>query len=138
MELMLQTTQEVATMNNPEKAQFFAYRDADPLAPAPGVEIRAVFGTGCSVNLVRLAPDALLPLHSHPHEQVGLVLEGVQILTVDGTDHHLGVHEAYVLPGDVEHAGRGGPEGCLVLDVFVPTRDDYRAAAAPPMTTKTS
>ena len=112
--------------------QFFDYADGEALVPVPGIEMRAVFGTGCSVNLVRLAPGALLPAHSHPHEQVGVVLEGVQVLIVDGTEHRVGVHEAYVLPGGIEHAGRGGPDGCTVLDIFVPVRDDYRSAAVPP------
>ena len=71
-------------------------------------------------------------MHSHPHEQIGVVLEGVQVLIVGGREHHLGVNEAYVVPGGVEHGGRGGPEGCRVLDVFVPGREDYRSAAAPP------
>jgi hypothetical protein len=48
-------------------------------------------------------------VHSHPHEQIGLVLEGVQVLIVGGREHQLGVNEAYVVPGGVEHGGRGRP-----------------------------
>jgi quercetin dioxygenase-like cupin family protein len=118
-------------MSDPSQVQFFSYDDADALHPVPGIEMRAVFGAGASVNLVHLASGAELPLHSHPHEQIGVVLEGVQVLIVDGQEHHLGVNEAYVMPGGVEHGGRGGPDGCRVLDVFVPGREDYRSAAAP-------
>jgi hypothetical protein len=38
----------------------------------------------------------------------------------------LGVDDAYAIPGDVPHSGRAGPEGCTVLDVFQPVREEYR------------
>ena len=67
-----------------------------------------------------------MPLHSHPHEQLGLVLRGMQALVVDGVAHELGPMEGYVLPGGVEHSAYCGPDGALVLDVFSPVREDYR------------
>jgi quercetin dioxygenase-like cupin family protein len=36
------------------------------------VSARALFGERAMLNLVELAPDALVALHSHPHEQLGL------------------------------------------------------------------
>jgi hypothetical protein len=36
---------------------------------------------------------------------------------------------AYVVPGGVEHSGRTGPEGVLVVESFAPVREDYVAAA---------
>ena len=67
-----------------------------------------------------------MPLHSHPHEQLGIVLEGMQALVVESVTHELGPFEAYVLPGGVEHSAHCGPDGALVLDVFTPVREDYR------------
>jgi unsaturated pyranuronate lyase len=90
-----------------------------------GVTGRPLFGEGAMVNLVRFEPGATVPEHSHPHEQLGLVLEGMQALVVDGVAHELGPLEAYVLPGGVEHSAYCGPEGALVLDVFTPVREDY-------------
>jgi quercetin dioxygenase-like cupin family protein len=114
-----------------DKATFFRLSEAEPLLPSAGVEMRAVFGAGASLSRVRLEPDAMVDLHSHPHEQIGIVTEGIEILIIDGVEHEVGVDEAYVIPGGIPHAGRGGPEGCTVLDIFVPTREEYRAAAAP-------
>jgi quercetin dioxygenase-like cupin family protein len=113
------------------RVSFFRLGEAEPAAPFEGIEMRGVFGAGACLNVVRLAPDAELPMHSHPHEQIGMVLEGVEILMVGDVEHRVGPHEAYVVPGGVEHGGRGGPDGCIVVDVFVPAREDYRAAAAP-------
>ena len=93
---------------------------------AAGVSARPLFGEGAMLNLIRFDPGATVPLHSHEHEQLGIVLEGVQVLIVDGTEHALESMQGYVLPGGVEHSAYCGPEGALVLDVFRPVREDYR------------
>ena len=92
---------------------------------AAGVSGRPLFGAEAMLNLIRFEPGATVPLHSHPHEQLGVVLEGMQALVVDGVAHELGPLEAYVLPGGVEHSAYCGPDGALVLDMFTPIRDDY-------------
>ena len=81
------------------------------------------------LNLVDLAPDALVPRHSHPHEQLGLVLRGELNLVVAGEEHQLREMDAYTLPGELAHEAQAGPQGALVLDVFQPVREDYREAA---------
>jgi quercetin dioxygenase-like cupin family protein len=78
------------------------------------------------INLIEFEPNAVVPRHSHPHEQLGLVLRGMQALVVDGIAHELGPMECYVVPGGVEHSAYCGREGATVLDVFVPVREDYR------------
>lgn len=114
-----------------DTVSFFRLDEAAPASPFEGIEMRGVFGAGASLNVVRLAADAVLPMHSHPHEQIGIVLEGLEVLMVGGAEHLVGPYEAYVVPGGVVHGGRGGPDGCVVIDVFVPGREDYRSAAAP-------
>jgi quercetin dioxygenase-like cupin family protein len=92
---------------------------------AAGVTGQPLFGERAMLNLIRFEPGATVPLHSHPHEQLGLVLEGMQALVVAGVARELGPFEAYVLPGGVEHSAYCGPEGALVLDVFSPPREEY-------------
>ena len=87
-----------------------------------------LFGDGAMLNLIEFEPGATVPLHSHPHEQLGIVLRGMQALVVDGVARELGPLEGYVLPGGVEHSAYCGPEGALVLDVFAPVREDYLRA----------
>ena len=91
---------------------------------AEGVSGQPLFGEGAMLNLIRFEPSATVPLHSHPHEQLGIVLEGMQALIVEGEAHELGPLEAYVSPGGVEHSAYCGPEGSLVLDVLRPVRED--------------
>src|SRR4051812_32844311 len=102
--------------------QFVDFADVREFELAAGVKGRPLFGEGAMLNLIEFEPGATVPLHSHEHEQLGFVLQGVQVLIVDGTEHALGPMQGYVLPGGVEHSAYCGPEGALVLDVFRPVR----------------
>lgn len=95
--------------------------------PVPGVLMRCLVGDGAMLNLVDLEPGAEVGLHSHPHEQLGYVISGLIVMTIDGVDYPLEPGQAYRIPGGVEHAGTSGPDGCRVLDIFQPVRDDYVA-----------
>ena len=106
--------------------QFVRFDDVRSFELAAGVSGRPLFGEGAMINLIEFEPDAVVPLHSHPHEQLGIVLRGVQVLIVDGVEHTLGPMDGYALPGGVEHGARAGPEGATVIDVFQPVREDYR------------
>jgi quercetin dioxygenase-like cupin family protein len=106
--------------------QFIRFDDVRSFELAPGVNGRPLFGEGAMLNLIEFDPGAIVPLHSHEHEQLGIVLRGMQALVVDGVTHELGPLDGYVLPGGVEHSAHCGPDGALVLDVFRPVREDYR------------
>ena len=109
--------------------QFISLATADPFQLTDGVTAKALFGEGAMINLVELEPGAVVTLHSHPHEQLGVILRGSMNLVVEGIDHVLEEMDAYSLPGGVAHEGIAGPQGALVLDVFQPVREDYRQAA---------
>jgi quercetin dioxygenase-like cupin family protein len=96
---------------------------------APGAIARALFGERGMLNVVVLEPGAEVTLHSHPHEQLGLVMGGSMTMVVGGHTRECGPMDAYAVPGDIEHGGTAGPEGATVLDVFVPVREDYRERA---------
>lgn len=103
-------------------------RASDPLELAAGVTMRPLFGEGAMLNLLEFEPGGGVGTHSHPHEQLGHVLEGELVLTIDSVEHRLGPGDAYQIPGGVEHSARS--EGaCLVMDVFQPVREDYRERA---------
>jgi quercetin dioxygenase-like cupin family protein len=107
--------------------QFVKLDDLPALALADGVVGRPLFGAGALINVIEFEPGAVVPPHSHPHEQLGICLRGVQVLVVDGVEHPIGPMEGYVLPGGVEHGAHCGPEGATVIDVFQPVREDYLA-----------
>lgn len=104
--------------------------DQAPIELVPGVSMRPLFGEGAMLNLLAFEPGAEVAAHSHPHEQLGHVLEGELELTIAGEAHVLSPGDAYQIPGGTEHAARS-EQGCLVIDVFHPVREDYRARASP-------
>jgi len=106
--------------------QFVSFDDVSPFVLAEGVTGRPLFGEGAMLALIDLGPGAVVPVHSHEHEQLGFVLAGTLVLVVAGVEHALGPKDGYVLPGGVEHAAHCGPEGATVLDVFRPVREDFR------------
>ena len=106
--------------------QFVHFPDVKAFELAAGVTGRPLFGDGAMLNVIEFEPGATVPLHSHEHEQLGLVLQGMQALVIGGTPREMGPMDGYVIPGGVEHSAYCGPEGALVLDVFRPVREDYR------------
>ncbi len=106
--------------------QFVRFDRVRPFELVEGVTGRPLFGEGAMLNLIEFEPGSTVPLHTHEHEQLGIVLRGMQAIVVNGVAHELGPMEGYVLPGGIPHSAHCGPEGALVLDIFRPVREDYR------------
>ncbi len=75
-----------------------------------------------------VAPGALLPDHSHPHEQVVNIIAGEFELTIDGQTRQLGPGHVAIIPPHARHSGRA-ITSCRIIDAFYPVREDYRTAA---------
>ncbi|MFW6075507.1 MAG: cupin domain-containing protein [Chloroflexota bacterium] len=114
----------------PADTGFYRVDDLPGFMPLPGVQMNLLTGSRTMVNWVRINPGGEVPEHSHPHEQLGLVLEGEIVMTISGESKRCQPGDCYIIAGGVIHSGAAGPNGCLVLDVFSPPRDDYRQAAS--------
>jgi quercetin dioxygenase-like cupin family protein len=73
---------------------------------------------------------AILPEHSHMHEQVVHVYEGELEVTVDGKTTVLRGGSVGVIPPHAVHSGRALTD-CKVMDAFYPLREDYMQGGAP-------
>lgn len=93
---------------------------------APGVTAKIASGEKLMFSLVALEPNAVVPEHSHPHEQMGMLVSGILELTVAGTLQVLSGNEIYLVPGGVPHKAVAGPAGAVALDAFAPPREEYR------------
>ena len=109
----------------PIEPQFVTFENVREFELAAGVTGRPLFAEHAMLNLLAFEPGAVVPLHSHPHEQLGIVIRGEKVLVVGGVEHRLGPLDGYAIPGGVEHSAHCGPDGALVLDVFCPVREDY-------------
>ncbi len=68
---------------------------------------------------------AILPEHSHIHEQSTQVIEGKLELVIDGVSTVLEPGMIANIPSNVIHSGKA-LTNCKVTDVFSPTREDYK------------
>ena len=93
---------------------------------APGVMLRTMWGDKLMMSMVEVAPKAVVPNHTHPHEQAGLVLQGEFEFTIGGETKWVRPGDAYVIPGGVEHSLVGSDGWSLVLDIFSPPREEYK------------
>jgi len=91
----------------------------------PGVHIYTASGSAMMLSLVEFDPGAVVPEHQHPHEQVGVLLEGELHFTIGGQERTLGPGEMWRIPGGVPHRAAAGDAPVRALDVFHPVREDY-------------
>jgi quercetin dioxygenase-like cupin family protein len=92
----------------------------------PGVEIVTCACEKMMMSYVELQPGAIVAEHSHPHEQVGMILEGRAQFFIGGEEKVLGKGDMYRIPGNVKHRVVALEELVKVLDIFHPVREDYR------------
>jgi quercetin dioxygenase-like cupin family protein len=103
-------------------------KDQDPktFTPEPGMR-RQVLANTDQLMLIRhfFEADWVGARHSHPHHQLVYVVSGaIRVEVGDKTfDAHAG--DSFIVDGGVEHQARA-LETSEVLDVFTPTREDYR------------
>ncbi|HEY4310308.1 MAG TPA: cupin domain-containing protein [Pirellulales bacterium] len=92
----------------------------------PGVQIFTTHGDHVMLSLVEFEPHAVVEDHSHPHEQMGFMLEGEAEFVVGGERKIVRAGEMWRIPGGVVHKVIAGDKPVKALDVFYPIRDDYR------------
>jgi quercetin dioxygenase-like cupin family protein len=91
----------------------------------PGVEILTNAGTNLMLSVVRFEPRSVVADHSHPHEQMGILLEGRLEFTIGDVTRILGPGDMWRIPSGVRHRVRALDAPVLALDVFHPIREDY-------------
>jgi len=91
----------------------------------PGVTIQTCAAKEMMLSFVDIAPGAIVEEHSHPHEQVGMVIRGRARFEIGGEVRVLGPGDMYRIPGGVKHRVVALDEPVQALDIFNPIREDY-------------
>ncbi len=102
-------------------------RNLDAIRPRehfPGFSGQMLHTDHVTLAYWTIAEGAVLPEHSHPHEQVVNMFSGEMELTVSGETMRLRAGDVFAIPGGAPHSGRALTE-VKVLDVFSPVREDY-------------
>jgi quercetin dioxygenase-like cupin family protein len=77
---------------------------------------------------IAMEPGAIVAEHSHVNEQLGVVVEGSVSITSAGETREMVVGDAYVVPTGLAHSGVAGADGVLLVETFVPIREEYAKA----------
>ena len=103
---------------------FFQISDIEPFEILPGLRIRAPFGQNLMLSYLEFDRDAVVPFHSHPHEQVVYVIQGHLKITCGQTTFDARAGDSFLVRGGVQH-GACAVEESAVVDIFTPCREDY-------------
>lgn len=112
---------------------FFNLDEIEALELIPGVKFRFISGDKGMMSFVYFEPGAIVPLHSHPHEQMGTVLEGEMLFYLGSMNPEdakiLKAGDVYIAPGGVPHSATSAhpDKPLLAVDFFSPPREDYIA-----------
>jgi quercetin dioxygenase-like cupin family protein len=90
------------------------------------VEIATTWGDAMMLSVVQFEPRAVVEPHSHPHEQMGVLVEGELEFTIGGQTRRLRPGAMWRIPGGVVHSAVAGDAPVRAIDVFHPIRDDYK------------
>lgn len=91
-----------------------------------GVNIFTTHGEHSMLSLVEFEPRSVVQEHSHPHEQMGMLLEGELEFIIGGQSHKVLPGMMWRIPGGVKHSAIAGSAGAKALDTFYPIREDYK------------
>lgn len=101
--------------------------DARYLAVLDGIERKTlVYGKNTLMTEFRLREGAILPRHSHEHEQTGYLVKGRLRLTIGTEEYDAQAGDSWSIPGGVQH-GADILEDSIAIEVFSPVREDYLA-----------
>jgi quercetin dioxygenase-like cupin family protein len=101
-------------------------KDADPILMLPGL-IRRTLAQTESIMLCEFTFEAHveIPIHTHPNQQVGYLVEGRVQMTIDGEKFILIKGDSYSAPANIPH-GVYTLEPSIIVDAFFPPREDYK------------
>jgi len=90
-----------------------------------GYKVRFVHTANATLPFWEVEKGAILPMHSHIHEQTTQVLEGKYELTIGGETKIYTNGFVAVIPSNVTHGGVALTD-CKLFDIFCPVREDYK------------
>ncbi len=104
---------------------FIPHSEIPGRVPMAGFHGRFLHTERVTIVYWDIEEGAVLPEHSHPHEQITHILSGRFEMTISGETRTFGPELVAVIPGNAVHSGRAITR-CTALDVFQPVREDYK------------
>jgi quercetin dioxygenase-like cupin family protein len=92
---------------------------------AEGIARQMIWGERLMVCRLRFAPKVVTAVHSHPHEQITLVVAGRVLFTIEDQVREVGAGDVLHFPPGVRHGATMLDEEVVLIDIFSPIREDF-------------
>ena len=93
-------------------------------ALSPLIGRKMIHGRNVTVARIRLRKGAVVPLHSHPNEQISMVESGALRFVIGGEERIARAGDTLVIPPEAPHMVEA-LEDSLAVDLFSPPREDW-------------
>ncbi len=104
---------------------FFNEKDLKAKQILEGITLRAVSGDKTMMTFFEFEPNAVIPSHKHPHEQITYVIEGEMEFTVEEDTRILKNGAGVVILSNQEHSAKILNKPAKAVDAWYPIREDY-------------
>lgn len=104
---------------------FIDINSVPPISPVPGCRMRTPHGQHLMLSYLEMDAGAEVPLHSHPHEQGGILISGRLRLSIGDETRVVEPGAMFIIPPHTPHRAVALDGPVVVLDVFSPVREDY-------------
>ena len=92
---------------------------------AEGIRRQMVVGENVMVCRFTFDPFVVTDVHSHPHEQMTLVMRGKVRFTIDGLTVIAAPGDVLHFPPHNQHGATMLDEEVVLIDIFSPIREDF-------------
>jgi quercetin dioxygenase-like cupin family protein len=108
---------------------FLDIKDAPMFIQMEGLETKILTGLNGEKMMMALnttLPGHIVPLHSHKHEQIGMVYAGKAKLKIENEERLVEKGDFFCIPSNTPHSDECiGDEPFVMLDIFYPIRKDF-------------
>lgn len=92
---------------------------------AEGIERQMVVGQNVMICRFRFAPFVVTDAHTHPHEQMTLVVQGKVKFIINGEERIVKAGDVLHFPPHNRHGATMLDEEVILIDIFSPIREDF-------------
>ncbi len=116
-------------IKNKKNSYFIEIKDAPKFQQMEGLEttiLTGLHGEKMTMALNATSPGHTVPMHSHKHEQIGMVYAGEAKLRIGDEERIVRKGDFYCIPSNTPHGDICiGDEPFVMLDIFYPKRKDF-------------
>lgn len=93
--------------------------------PFEGIERQMVIGERIMIVRFRFVPFLVTPEHTHPHEQMSLIVSGRVRFFIEGQERIVSAGDVLHFPPNCRHGATMLEEEVVLIDIFSPIREDF-------------